>query len=89
MKLSPVIGNENTQQHLVPLFLVFLKDECAEVRLNIINNIECIHEVVGFESFQQHLMPSVLELAEDSKWRVRLAILEHMPLSRIININFS
>ena len=75
-----MVGQENTQQHLLPLFLIFLKDECAEVRLNIINNIECVHQVVGFENFQQQLMPAIIELAEDSKWRVRLAILHHMPL---------
>jgi serine/threonine-protein phosphatase 2A regulatory subunit A len=80
MKLATLIGDEHTQTHLVPLFLVFLKDECAEVRLNIIKNIECVNDVIGFEIFSQTLMPAIIELAEDSKWRVRLAILDHMPL---------
>ncbi len=62
------------------LFVVFLKDDCAEVRLNIIKNIKCVNEVIGFEIFSKTLMPAIIELAEDSKWRVRLAILEHMPL---------
>lgn len=62
---------------------VFLKDDCAEVRLNIIKNIECVNDVIGFEVFSQSLMPAIIELAEDSKWRVRLAILDHMPLERI------
>jgi len=80
MKLATLIGDEHTQTHLVPLFLVFLKDDCAEVRLNIIKNIECVNDVIGFEIFSQTLMPAIIELAEDSKWRVRLAILDHMPL---------
>jgi serine/threonine-protein phosphatase 2A regulatory subunit A len=86
MKLSAVVGQENTTTHLLPLFLIFLKDECAEVRLNIIDNIECVHKVVGFESFSLSLMPAVIELAEDSKWRVRLAILNHMPLLWVYHI---
>lgn len=64
---------------------VFLKDDCAEVRLNIIKNIECVNDVIGFEVFSQSLMPAIIELAEDSKWRVRLAILDHMPLERKIS----
>lgn len=80
MQLATLIGDEHTNTHLVPLFLVFLKDDCAEVRLNIINNIKCVNEVIGFEIFSKTLMPAIIELAEDSKWRVRLAILEHMPL---------
>jgi len=80
MKLATLVGDAHTNTHLVPLFLVFLKDDCADVRLNIIKNIECVNDVIGFELFSQTLMPAIIELAEDSKWRVRLAILDHMPL---------
>ena len=39
MGLSPVVGKENTIEHLLPLFLTQLKDECPDVRLNIISNL--------------------------------------------------
>lgn len=45
MGLSPVVGKENTIEHLLPLFLTQLKDECPEVRLNIISNLDCVNEV--------------------------------------------
>jgi serine/threonine-protein phosphatase 2A regulatory subunit A len=83
MKLASIIGPENTNEHLLPLFVGFLKDECAEVRLNVINTISTLHSVIGFESFQNTILPAVLKLSEDTKWRVRLAILEHIPLQRI------
>ncbi|GFS00311.1 serine/threonine-protein phosphatase 2A 65 kDa regulatory subunit A alpha isoform, partial [Elysia marginata] len=55
-------------------------DECPEVRLNIISNLDCVNEVIGIKQLSQSLLPAIVELAEDTKWRVRLAIIEYMPL---------
>ncbi len=38
----------STIEHLLPLFLSQLKDECPEVRLNIISNLDCVNEVLIF-----------------------------------------
>ena len=62
------------------MFLAQLKDECPEVRLNIISNLDCVNEVIGIQQLSQSLLPAIVELAEDTKWRVRLAIIEYMPL---------
>ena len=35
----------STIEHLLPLFLTQLKDECPEVRLNIISNLDCVNKV--------------------------------------------
>ncbi|RZC32621.1 protein phosphatase 2, regulatory subunit A, alpha isoform, partial [Asbolus verrucosus] len=80
MGLSPILGRHNTIEHLLPLFLTQLKDECPEVRLNIISNLDCVNEVIGIQQLSQSLLPAIVELAEDSKWRVRSAIIEYMPL---------
>jgi len=45
MGLAPVLGKDNTIEHLLPVFLTQLKDECPDVRLNIISNIDCVNEV--------------------------------------------
>lgn len=79
MGLSPILGPHNTIEHLLPLFLIQLKDECPEVRLNIISNLDCVNEVIGINQLSQSLLPAIVELAEDTKWRVRLAIIEYMP----------
>ena len=49
MGLSPILGKENTITHLLPLFLNQLKDECPDVRLNIISNLDCVNEVIGIQ----------------------------------------
>ncbi|XP_073095937.1 serine/threonine-protein phosphatase 2A 65 kDa regulatory subunit A beta isoform isoform X1 [Manis javanica] len=80
MGLSTVLGRENTTEHLLPLILAQLKDECPEVRLNIISNLEYVNEVTGIRQLSQSLLPAIVELAEDAKWKVRLATIECMPL---------
>ena len=80
MGLAPILGKDNTIKHLMPFFLALLKDECPDVRLNIIHNLNCIKEVIGIQQLSQFLLPTLMELAEDAKWRVRLAIVEYMPL---------
>jgi serine/threonine-protein phosphatase 2A regulatory subunit A len=80
MGLSPILGKHNTIEHLLPMFLSQLKDECPEVRLNIISNLDCVNEVIGIQQLSQSLLPAIVELAEDTKWRVRLAIIQYMPL---------
>ena len=47
MGLSPIVGKDNTIEHLLPLFLIQLKDECPDVRLNIISNIDQVNAVSG------------------------------------------
>ena len=80
MGLAPTLGKDLTVKHLLPLFLTQLKDECPEVRLNIISNLDCVNEVIGIQQLSQSLLPAIVELAEDPKWRVRLAIIQYMPL---------
>lgn len=80
MGLAPILGKDLTVKHLLPLFLTQLKDECPEVRLNIISNLDCVNEVIGIQQLSQSLLPAIVELAEDPKWRVRLAIIQYMPL---------
>ena len=36
MGLSPILGKNNTIEHLLPLFLSQLKDECPDVSKNIL-----------------------------------------------------
>lgn len=80
LRMTPSFSFPSTIEHLLPLFLSQLKDECPEVRLNIISNLDCVNEVIGIQQLSQSLLPAIVQLAEDTKWRVRLAIIEYMPL---------
>lgn len=40
MGLAPLLGNQNTIEHLLPIFLGMLRDDTPEVRLNIISSLD-------------------------------------------------
>ena len=46
MGLAPLVGKQHTIQHFLPLYLNMLKDECAEVRLNIITSLDSLNSVI-------------------------------------------
>lgn len=71
MGLSPILGVYNTVEHLLPLFLIQLKDECPDVRLNIISNLDCVNDVIGIQQLSQ---------VSRTVWNVILPILYHFSL---------
>ena len=56
----------STIEHLLPLFLTQLKDECPEVRLNIISNLDCVNKVCSLielnDGFPIHTDTKVMDL---------------------------
>lgn len=40
MQLAPVLGKQATIEHLLPVLLSLLKDDCPDVRLNIISKLD-------------------------------------------------
>ena len=59
-----------------------LKDECPDVRLNIISNLDCVNEVIGIQQLSQSLLPAIVELAEVGIIDI-LIILHHIIISII------
>lgn len=41
--LAPILGRQETTEHLLPMFLQMLKDEFPDVRLNIISKLELVN----------------------------------------------
>ncbi|CAN0386663.1 unnamed protein product, partial [Laminaria digitata] len=81
--MSPVLGKENTINHLLPMLLTLLRDTNPDVRLNIISGLQAVNGVIGVHLLSASLLPAIVDLAEDKKWRVRLAIIEHTPVLAI------
>jgi serine/threonine-protein phosphatase 2A regulatory subunit A len=46
LPIAPLIGNANTSEHVIPMFLTLLKDESAEVRLPLLKNLEDLNRVM-------------------------------------------
>eukprot|EP01029_Cantina_marsupialis_P018533 TRINITY_DN4267_c0_g1_i1.p1 TRINITY_DN4267_c0_g1~~TRINITY_DN4267_c0_g1_i1.p1 ORF type:complete len:588 (+),score=186.25 TRINITY_DN4267_c0_g1_i1:53-1816(+) len=89
MKLAPIWGHDATVNHLLPIFLALLRDNHAQVRLNILADLEHISQFVGTEVLSQSLLPALVNLGEDTQWRVRLGVIEHNAgLAKILGENF-
>jgi hypothetical protein len=58
MGLAPLIGKEHTTEYLLDVFLKLLKDENAEVRLNIISKLEPVSSRTSNPHI--HLMPFIV-----------------------------
>lgn len=54
--------------------------QVAEVRLNVVANLEHADGVFGPEALQVSVLPGIEELASDTHWRVRHAVIGKLPL---------
>jgi len=79
LQLCAIFGHQLTVDYLINIFLQLIRDECPEVRLQLISNLEHLSSTVGVDILSQSLLPSIKELGKDRQWRVRLAIINVMP----------
>lgn len=78
--MAPIVGREKTIAHLVPLFLLLLRDTDSQVRLNLIGSLDLLEGTIEIDYLKDALLPCIQDLAVDSAWRIRFAIIEHLPL---------
>ncbi|VDM28544.1 unnamed protein product [Toxocara canis] len=60
MGLAPILGNEQSTQHLLPIYLTLLKDETAEVRLRIISSFDKV--LHAFQRFSMLFCHSLMKI---------------------------
>jgi serine/threonine-protein phosphatase 2A regulatory subunit A len=80
LSIAPLVGSSTTTEHIVPMFLILLKDEHADVRLPLLKNLEDLHKAIGVDALSHNLVPAITQLAAEKKWRVRLTIIEYFPI---------
>lgn len=67
MGLAPILGKDLTMEHLLPIYLTLLRDETAEVRLNIISSLD---KVIILSVFVVFISYWIFELFEVSVTQV-------------------
>jgi serine/threonine-protein phosphatase 2A regulatory subunit A len=80
LQLCPVVGKKHTNDIILSIFLVLLRDEFSEVRVNLFKNLDDITKVIDIESLSQSLIPALTELAVDKNWRTRSNAVEFLPI---------
>eukprot|EP00331_Platyophrya_macrostoma_P022532 CAMPEP_0176453318 /NCGR_PEP_ID=MMETSP0127-20121128/29152_1 /TAXON_ID=938130 /ORGANISM="Platyophrya macrostoma, Strain WH" /LENGTH=578 /DNA_ID=CAMNT_0017842125 /DNA_START=154 /DNA_END=1890 /DNA_ORIENTATION=+ len=78
LQLCPLIGKKYTNEHILSLFLLLLRDEFSDVRLALFKNLDEITKVIDIDSLSQSLLPALTDLAVDKNWRTRAASIEFL-----------
>lgn len=80
LSICPVIGKQASTQHILPIFLLLLRDEQSEVRLNLFTRLEDLNSVIGIEELQTSLIPSLEELSKEKNWRLKIQVINQFPM---------
>jgi len=78
LQLCPLIGKKYTNENILSIFLLLLRDEFSDVRLALFKNLDEITKVIDIDSLSQSLLPALTDLAVDKNWRIRAASIEFM-----------
>lgn len=80
LSLCPALQKANTNQFILPIFLLLLRDESSEVRLNLFKHLEDLNQVIGIAELQQSIVPSLEELAKEKSWRMKTSVIQQFPM---------
>ncbi|KAJ6233156.1 protein phosphatase 2 (formerly 2a) [Anaeramoeba flamelloides] len=76
VKISTLIGKEESLEKLLPHQLVLLSEESAKISLPLIQNLHYVSEVVGIEPLMNEVLSSINQLSNDNDWRNRVAMIK-------------
>ena len=74
--MSPIVGKDSTTQKILPILIDLLKDDIAEVKLNVITNIGKVSNIVGQDFFTKDILTIISGLTKDGQWRVRMSVFQ-------------
>lgn len=78
LSLAPVLGKKNTNDHILGFFLTLLRDDHAEVRINIFKTFHELTKVLPATTLIQSILPVFLESVNDKNWKYKVKGLECM-----------
>lgn len=52
-----------TEEHILPIFHVLMRDESSEVRLNLFKRLEDLQAVLDIDEVHKQIVPSLQELS--------------------------
>lgn len=88
-KLCQIVGRQNSTEALLKVIFELLRDESADVRMCLFEDLVSVQSVIGSESLAQSLMPAISELADHKNWRVKQQIIDRMPdIAKQLGVDF-
>mmetsp|Transcript_58471 Transcript_58471/g.81103 ORF Transcript_58471/g.81103 Transcript_58471/m.81103 type:complete len:197 (+) Transcript_58471:618-1208(+) len=77
-QLAPLVGKRATNDSILQIFLLLLRDESSDVRVNLFKHLDAITKVIDLDSLSQSLLPALNDLAVDKNWRTRTSAVEFL-----------
>jgi len=74
--MAPIVGKDSTVSKILPILHDLLKEDNAEVKLNVVSNLHRVANVVGQDFFSKEMLTLLSALTKDSQWRVRMCVFE-------------
>lgn len=73
-----MLGKKNTNDQILGFFLTLLRDDCADVRINIFRTFHELTQVLPASTLIQSILPVFVDSASDKNWKNRVKVLESM-----------
>ena len=64
--MSHIVGKDYTVQHIIPILMNLLKDENADVRLNVASGIIKLAPIVGPDLLTPTFLTTLINLTKDT-----------------------
>ena len=74
--MAAIIGKDYTQQKVIPILMELIKDENADVRLNVTTGLTKVAQVIGPEILNAQFLATLSNMTKDAQWRVRMSVFE-------------
>jgi serine/threonine-protein phosphatase 2A regulatory subunit A len=74
--MSHIVGKDYSVQKILPILMDLIKDENADVRLNVAAGMVKLAAVVGADLLTPQFLTTLSNMTKDAQWRVRMAVFE-------------
>lgn len=74
--MAHIVGKDYTITKILPILTELLKDDNAEVRLNVTQNLIKLADVVSVDLLSPSFLTILTNITKDAQWRVRMALIE-------------
>lgn len=74
--MAPIVGKDYTLNKIMPILTELIKDENAEVRLNVTQNLSKVSQVAQTDLLVPSFLTILTNMTKDPQWRVRMAVIQ-------------
>lgn len=74
--MAHIVGKDYTLTKILPILMELIKDDNADVRLNVVSGLLKVSQVVGPEILSPSALTTLSNMTKDAQWRVRMAVFE-------------